>query len=261
MSRTPTPSDQDRVRPHPITPTSGALGTPAREPRLAFIAAMEREVAPLIRTWKSRIVEHDGRQHRLFENGSAVLICGGIGAQAARRATEAVIREVRPDRVVSVGYAGALDHGLNVADIVEPQTVINARDGSRTETGSGQGTLVSYAAVADREQKGKLGRAYEAVAVDMEAAAVAQGAQVHEVEFAAVKAISDGADFLMPPTERFVSSDGQFRSARFALHVAVRPWLWGATIVLARNSARASRALCAAISRYLERESRNLSLG
>ncbi len=246
MSRTPTPSDQNRVR----------LGT-----RFAFIAAMEREVAPLIRTWKSRTLEHDGQQHRLFENGIAVLICGGIGAQAARRATEAVIREVRPERVVSVGYAGALNHALNVADIVEPRTVINARDGSRTETGSGQGTLVSYAAVADREQKGKLGRAYEAVAVDMEAAAVAQGAQVHEVEFAAVKAISDGADFLMPPTERFVSSDGQFRSARFALHVAVRPWLWGATIALARNSARASRALCAAISSYLERESRNLNLG
>jgi adenosylhomocysteine nucleosidase len=229
--------------------------------RIAFVAALEREVVPLVRTWKSRTLEHDGQRYRLFEKGDAALLCGGIGAQAARRATEALIREVRPERVVSVGYAGALNPALKVADIVEPRTVINARDGSRTETGLGQGTLVSYAAVADQEQKGKLGRAYQAVAVDMEAAAVAQAAQVHEVEFAAVKAISDGADFLMPPTERFVSSDGQFRSARFALHVAVRPWLWGSTIALARNSARASRALCAAIARYLERERVNLNGG
>ena len=89
----------------------------------------------------------------------------------------------------------------------------------------------------------------------MEAAAVAQGAQARGVEFAALKAISDAADFSMPPTEPFISSNGQFRSARFALHVAVRPWLWGRTIALARNSAKASRALCTAIEAYIRHES------
>jgi adenosylhomocysteine nucleosidase len=222
---------------------------------------MEREVAPLIRCWKVRTLGHGGRGYRLFENGDAVLICGGIGAEAARRATETVIQEARPTRVVSVGFAGALDSTLKVAEVLEPRIVVNAADGVRTEAGSGRGTLVSYAAPAGREQKQRLGTAYGAVAVDMEAAAVAQGAQVRGVEFAALKAISDAADFSMPPTERFVASDGRFRTARFVLHVAVRPWLWGSTIALARNSARASHALCTAISSYLERESRNLNLG
>lgn len=222
--------------------------------RVAIIAAMEREVAPLTRHWKVRTLEHSGRQYRLFENGDAFLICGGIGAEAARRATEAVIQETRPVRVLSVGFAGALDATLKVADVFEPRTVINVADGVRTDTGSGQGTLVSYAEVAGREQKRRLGSAYGAAAVDMEAAAVAQGAEVHGVEFAALKATSDAADFSMPGTERFVGSDGQFRTARFALHVAVRPWLWRSTITLARNSARASRALCAAIEAYLRRE-------
>jgi adenosylhomocysteine nucleosidase len=222
--------------------------------KIAVIAAMEREVAPLIRRWKVRTLEYGGHQYRLFENGDAVLICGGIGAEAARRATEAAIQEARPVRVISVGFAGALDSTLKVADTFEPHTVINAADGARAETGLGQGTLVSYAAVAGREQKQRLGRAYGAAAVDMEAAAVAQGAQARGVEFAALKAISDVADFSMPTTERFVASDGQFRTVKFALHVAVRPWLWRSTIALARNSARASRALCAAIEAYLKRE-------
>jgi adenosylhomocysteine nucleosidase len=229
--------------------------------RIAIVAAMEREVKPLIRNWKVRTLEHGGRQYRLFENGDAAVICGGIGAEAARRATEAVIQEARPVRVISVGFAGALDATLKVADVFEPRTVINASDGARTETGSGQGTLVSYTAVASREQKQRLGTAYGAVAVDMEGAAVAQGAQGRGVEFAALKAISDAAEFSMPATEQFVSSDGQFRRAKFALHVAVRPWLWAATIALARNSARASRTLCAAISSYLERENVNLDEG
>jgi len=219
---------------------------------------MEREVAPLIQGWKVRELACDGRRYRLFESGDAVLICGGIGAQSARRAAEAVIGETRPDRVISVGFAGALDSKMKVADVMEPRVVVNSADGSRTDTGSGQGTLVSYSGVADRNQKRRLVQAYAADEVDMEAAAVAQAAQARGIEFGALKAISDAADFAMPPTERFVSCDGEFRTAGFVLHVAVRPWLWGSTIALARNSAKASRALSAATASYLKRESRDL---
>jgi adenosylhomocysteine nucleosidase len=222
--------------------------------KLAIVAAMDREVRPLIRGWKVREIEHDGHRCRLFESGDTILICGGIGAEAARRATEAVIQESQPLRVLSVGFAGALDATMRVADVMEPQIIVNASDSARTETGSGAGTLVSYAEVSGPDQKQRLAKAYDAAAVDMEAAAVAQGAQARGIEFAALKAISDVADFRMPPVERFVSSDGQFRSARFALHVAVRPWLWGRTITLARNSAKASRALCAAIESYMQRD-------
>src|ERR1035437_9508041 len=159
--------------------------------RIAIIAAMEREVRPLIRRWKVRTMEHGGRRYRLFEDGEAVLVCGGIGAEGARRATEAVIREVSPVRVISVGFAGALDGALQVGHVLEPRMVINAADGARTEVGSGEGILVSSATVADKAQKILLGKAYGAIAVDMEAAAVAQGAQARGVEFAALKARSE----------------------------------------------------------------------
>jgi adenosylhomocysteine nucleosidase len=228
--------------------------------RIAIIAAMEREVRPLIRGWKVRMVEHGGRRYRLFENGDAALVCGGIGADAARRATEAVIREVSPARVISAGFAGALngslngDRSLQVGDVLEPRTVINAADGVRTEVGAGEGILVSSATVAGKEQKTRLGKAYGANAVDMEAAAVAQGAEARRVEFGALKAISDAADFDLPALDRFVAGDGSFQSVKFACHVMLRPWLWGTTIALARNSSMASRALCGALVRYLDRE-------
>ena len=222
-------------------------------PRIAIIAAMEREVEPLIRSWKVRMIEQGGRRYRLFENGDAALVCGGIGAEAARRATEAVIREVSPVRVISVGFAGALDGSLAVGHVLEPHTVINAADGARTEVGSGEGILVSSATVAGKEQKDRLRKAYGATAVDMEAAAVAQGAEARGVEFAALKAISDAADFSLPAMDRFVADDGTFHSVRFACYVALRPWLWGTTIALARNSSKASRALCGALASYLDR--------
>src|ERR1700674_1317804 len=231
---------------------SGATGMS----RIAIIAAMEREVRPLIRSWKARTnvrtLEHGGRRYRLFENGDATLVCGGIGAEAARRATGAVIREVN-----SVGFAGALDASLQVGHVFEPRTVINAADGVRTKVASGEGILVSSSTVAGKEQKIRLGKAYGARAVDMESSAVVQGAQARGVKFGALKVISDTADFNLPAGDRFVAADGRFQSARFACHVALRPWLGGATVGLARNSARASRALCHAVTSYLGCECRD----
>ncbi len=225
--------------------------------RIAIIAAMEREVAPLIRSWTPRTIEQGGRRYQIFEDGQAVVICGGIGAEAARRATEAVIREVNPARVVSVGFAGALDESLEVGQVFEPRIVINAADGMRTDVGAGEGVLVSSASVASKEQKARFGKAYGASAVDMEAAAVALGALARGVEFAALKAISDAADFELPEMEHFVAKEGSFRSGKFVCHLAVRPWLWWKAIILARNSSKASRALCAAIASYLNREARS----
>src|SRR5208337_2685402 len=72
--------------------------------------------------------------------------------------------------------------------------------------------------------------------------------------FGALKAISDDSAFEMPALDRFVAHDGSFRSVRFACHVALRPWLWRTTIALARNSAKASRALCGALESYLGRQ-------
>ncbi len=54
-----------------------------------------------------------------------------------------------------------------------PRLVIDAADGSRSDSGNGEGVLVSFGEVADPEQKASLAKAYGADVVDMEAAAVA----------------------------------------------------------------------------------------
>ena len=109
---------------------------------------------------------------------------------------------------------------------------------------SGSGVLVSFGAVASPEQKRKLRESFGGQAVDMEAAAVAQAAMARGVRFSVVKVISDESDFTFPELERFVDSQGRFLEGRFALHIALRPWLWGKVARLGRSSARASRVLC-----------------
>lgn len=212
--------------------------------KVAFVAALEREVRGLVKDWSVTEKETGGRCFRFFENERFVLVCGGIGAAAARRAAEAVITLYAPSLVYSVGFAGALDPALKVADIVQPRRVVNAGDGSSVDLGSGEGVLVTFGAVASAEQKARLRDSFGAGAVDMEAAAVARAAEARGVGFAVAKVISDEFGFDFPSTERFVDSNGQFLEGRFAWFAVLRPWLWPRVARLARNSGRASHALC-----------------
>jgi adenosylhomocysteine nucleosidase len=218
--------------------------------KTALVAALEREVRPLLKRWKGSERAYEGRRFRFFESAGAVLVCGGIGAAAARRATEAVISLYQPMIVMSIGFAGALEPSFRVGDVFIPRRVFDTSDGSSLETGEGTGMLITLSSVASLAQKSKLAAAYRAQAVDMEAAAVGRGAQARGIAFTAVKAISDEADFEMPSMERFIE-DGRFLTAKFVAWNAVRPWRWLKVIKVARNASRASDALCEHLAQVL----------
>jgi adenosylhomocysteine nucleosidase len=214
-------------------------------PKVAIIAALEREINGLIKGWRRVEREYEGRSLVFFESDEMVVVEGGIGLEAARRAAEAVIALYHPTLLQSVGFAGALSHGLHVGDILVPSIVVDARDGSRIgiDGGDRQTTLVSFMAVAGAEQKKNLAQAYAAQAVDMEAAAVAAAARVHGIRFSVTKVISDGLEFELTETARFIDPTGRFRTASFATFVALRPWLWRRVAQLGRNSRKAANLL------------------
>jgi adenosylhomocysteine nucleosidase len=213
-------------------------------PKVAIVAALEREVSGLTRNWTRVEQEHQSRNFLFFERDEMIVVCGGIGMEAARRAAEAVIALYRPTLLQSVGFAGALDASLHAGDVLAPAVVIDARDGSRVEIeGNRQGTLVSFMAVAGIDQKMRLAQAYGAHAVDMEASAVAEAARAHGIQFSAIKVISDEYNFEMPGVARFIDSQGRFKTTGFALFGALRPWLWPRVAQLAANSRKAARAL------------------
>ena len=216
-------------------------------PKVAVVAALEREVRPLVAGWQVVHRSWDGREFRFFESDAAVVVCGGIGPEAARRACEAVCATYGPEIVISAGFAGALVADLKAGAVVVPAKVLDAADGAAVETGIGTGGLVSVAVMASVERKRVLGAKYNAVAVDMEAAAVAKGAAVRGVRFAAVKAISDELEFEIPVIEGSVDSSGRFHEGRFLAGVLVRPRYWGRLVGLARSSSLAARNLAEAL--------------
>jgi adenosylhomocysteine nucleosidase len=230
-------------------------------PKVAIVAALEREVSTLTGSCRCVEQEHEGRRFVFFERDEMVVVCGGIGLDAARRASEAVIELYHPARLQSVGFAGALDAKLRVGDLLAPSVVIDARDGSRAqiEGGDQQSSLVSFMAVAGVQQKASLAQAYGAKAVDMEAAAVAAAARAHGIEFGATKVISDESTFEMPGMDRFIDPHGRFKTASFAVFAALRPWLWSRVATLAGNSRKAAGVLAEHMERFRQELRRTTS--
>lgn len=206
----------------------------------AIIAALPREVKPLVRGWQ---------EHRLpgkiiaYTNDVAVVACAGMGAARAVLAVQAAFSLKPVTALLSVGLAGACDPSLQVGDIVRAGVVVDAGTGERFTNELFTQTLITASAVASVREKQRLYASYQASAVDMEAATVAWLAQAHNMPFQAIKAISDVASFEMQELARFATNDGQFREAAFAMHAAVRPQSWPKLFALAGNSKRAVQSL------------------
>ena len=223
---------------------------------VAIIAAMPREIGALTRNWRASQFVLQGRTVRFFEDqdGSAIAACAGMGASSARIAAESAWQRAKGSLrlFVSAGFAGALDPQLKAGDLVVPAEVVDDADGLSLSTASGRGKLVTSGAVATTRLKHLFAEKYRAQAVDMEAYAVGDVARIYGVPFLAIKAISDGLDFPMPPLGKWVTSDGRFRQGAFTFYSLFRPWTWPALVRLARNSARASTALALALQESIE---------
>lgn len=220
--------------------------------RVAIVAAMEREVAPLLR----HALRDGVGTVRFYELEFAVVAIGGIGREAAKRAAEMVVVRVRPEILISAGVAGALRRELKVGDVVAAREVVDAETGVRFAGGGSDGLVVTGGTVTSIEGKRRLLEQFGAEVVDMEAAEVADVARRHGLEFAVLKAVSDEFDFAMPPLAQFVNEAGQFSAARFVAYVALRPQWWGTVRALSKNTHIASVNLSGALEHLIRQHTK-----
>jgi adenosylhomocysteine nucleosidase len=219
---------------------------------VAIVAAMPVELAPLLGGTKPESVNGVD----LYDLAGAVVAVGGIGEKFARLAAEAVVDYAQPKLLMSAGIVGAISPGLKVGAVGGIREVVDAATGARYPARrGGEWVLVTSQDVSDAAEKQALRTKFGADVVDMEGAAVAQVAQERGLEFAAVKSISDDAEFVMPPLTRFIEN-GKFDTKRFLVYVALRPRWWGALGRIKRNSEIATANLCAALTHLLVEESR-----
>lgn len=217
------------------------MTTAPSTPRIAIIAALPGELAPLVRGWN--------KTAKNVWTGSVggracMAIAGGMGAASANRAVALARSEFNPDVLVSYGWAGALTCAVKPGMACAISEVVDVTNGKRLFTDNPDGIrLLTLNHVARSDEKRKLAERYQSVVVDMEAAAVARLARQQRLRFYCFKGVSDGYTDRLPDFSRFISSEGELRMPAFLAYVAPRPWYWASLARLGTQSRAAASAV------------------
>lgn len=216
---------------------------------LAFIAAESRELSGLL--------ARAGQVHRLdldvafgrgfaLDGRDAVGVANGPGPELAGRALDVLRGGYELDAVISIGYCGALDPALRPNDIVVGASV----NGSLTRspvTSRGHacgGVFSSDRVVISAREKHELHNT-GAIAVEMEAGALALRAGNWGVPFYCVRVVTDTAAESLPlDFNACRGSDGRFSRSRIIMAALRRPGvLFPELMKLDRRCRTASEAL------------------
>ncbi len=220
--------------------------------QIALVAALEREVAGIVRGWQSEKITVADAVCKVYYTDKAVLICAGTGAARANIAAKKLLQLYQPKLLISMGFAGSCVRRFSPGDVVVPSRVLETVTNREFATICGEGTLVTLDRVAGARLKQTTATRYDAQVVDMEAAGAASAAAGAveltgaKCDFAAIKAISDGAGEEMDFLAQFVTPEG-IATARFVAHIAIRPHLWKKVKHLKQNSQLAANALEVAV--------------
>ena len=163
---------------------------------ILVLAALRSELRPTLRLLHATTRRAGGISLRVA--GPLVFAAGGVGAAAAAASARRLVAAVHPDALVSTGFAGAIDNGLETGDLVLGGTTgFPAEEGllrlAREAAPAARAGDVHAAGrvVRDAAGKARLRRETGALAVDMESAAVGRAAREHGLGFLCVKAVLD----------------------------------------------------------------------
>jgi adenosylhomocysteine nucleosidase len=216
------------------------------ERSVLFVAALAWEAATIVPMIDGKVVSRRG-PFTLWKGRSGIapqwLLRVGIGSDRAARGLQWAAEVVRPTVVASTGCGGALGSGVGVGEVVVADTVVDA---SGTERGTsaewreryhrasvaaglashGGRIFTSEVMLLDPESKSHAAEKSGALAVEMEAAALADYCLGRGVEFCAARVILDAADVhLAPELPALTNADGTICTSAVIRALARRPGL------------------------------------
>jgi len=178
------------------------------------------------------------RRHRPAER---VLILG-VGAEAARNALQSLDASV--DSLIVCGFAGALQPGIEIAQVIEVGEVIDeSGNGWKCDSDSPSRLLTASRLIADPREKRELGQRFDATIVDMESAIVASFAVERNIPIRCIRTVSDTVDRGISPRLTRLINAGDVSPFRLMRELFVAPSLLVELLRLQRHTQRASRTL------------------
>ncbi len=216
-----------------LTSLVSLLGFTANAKPIALLGAMDVEIEGLLPKIENRKT-HQLAANTYYTgtiNGKEVVVArSGVGKVNAAVTTHTLITQFNVEKIIFTGIAGAASSELNVADVVVSSDLIQhdvdltvfgapkglldgyedrafktdktlqalAIDAARKVVGADKahiGTVVTGDQfIADKAKVAEMQQEFDAMAVEMEGAAVAQVADMYKVPLVVIRTISDKAD-------------------------------------------------------------------
>ena len=146
---------------------------------------------------------HQGR----LSGSNYVLVESGVGHDKALQATDNLFSIFGPGRILSAGFAGALDPQLARHAIYWPTRIISADDAINLPEGKHPKTLLTVDHVIDTsDEKHRLWETTGADLVDMETYAIARFCREKKISFQSARIVFDVASEALPKEIRRLTS-------------------------------------------------------
>lgn len=237
---------------------------------ILIVGALKNEIAELKKRLKAAPhSQHDGTHsfEGQLEARPVILAYTGIGEAATRVGLQELVTKKDVALVVGIGFAGALVDGLKTGDIVVAtevcretasagQLVIRA-DGQlvrlaervlKEEAGQHEGRLVTVEhALTDEAQKRATAERTQAIAVDMESAALASFCQERSIPFIVVRSILDPVEATVPDPAAFMDPLKGVSPKKLTTYLLKNPQSVWQLPQLAHHAKQARRSLTTAV--------------
>ncbi len=249
---------------------------------IAITVAIREELRPLLsRIADAHTVKHEGRTFKLgtLARREVVVAASGIGIKSARDAADVLLSNYSPEVLICAGVAGALIDAAKFGAIVIGTEIFQAHlttgtvptrvfvkprfrladaalVSARAHPAICGGIVTSDRVATTPHEKRAIFDKTAALAVEMEAAAVAQVAADRRVKFLAVKAISDDAQETLPDEINSLHRDGKLQWGRVAKVVVSRPSVASEMARLGKRASQAGETL----AEFLEKAAQENSL-
>jgi nucleoside phosphorylase len=216
------------------------------ERSVLFVAALAWEAAAIEPVIDGKVVSRRG-PFTLSKGRSGIapqwLLRVGIGCDRAQNGLRWAAEMVRPTVVASTGCGGALGSGVVAGDVVVADSVVDATGRERSTSAEwreryhrasvaaglashGGRIFTSEVMLLDPRSKGDAAASSGALAVDMEAAALADYCLTKGFEFCAARVILDAADaHLAPELPTLAKPDGTLSTPELVRALLRRPGL------------------------------------
>ncbi|HEY6112150.1 MAG TPA: hypothetical protein VIV62_06520 [Chthoniobacterales bacterium] len=199
---------------------------------IAITFALPVESAAFIKTLSDKRRERSGELEIVrgkIDNHEIEICHTGVGEEICRRRMAAFLQDRQSELLISAGFAGALDPGLKVGDIVIAKNFSSAKipDTSRLAgltVRIGDITTVKHV-IDSAEERLRLAETTAAAAVDMETDFIAQACAEHALPMISLRAISDtrAHPLPLPPQVLFDIEQQKTRAGKISLYLLRHP--------------------------------------